>query len=303
MRLHALLALYLAVPTVAAEPPRRAVILYTASVQGELEDCGCKDARGGLARRHAYVTEVRQTSEAPVFLVDVGDSLRRVPPGQELARADALRRDRFLVAMQARLGLDARALGPLDLALGRVRLERLFSAPETLAANLTPEGGGERPGRPLEAFRLVSRGGVRLGLVGVAPDDLLPARTPGFRASPAAVAVRAAATAARAAGAEVVVLLSTLGLSRDHRLVVEEPGVDLVLGGRSRDLLRRPIRRAGIPIVQAGVRGRAVGRVDLAWGDRPLSVRHRVVDLTPDMPEDLAAREAVRTFLLEPGAP
>jgi 2',3'-cyclic-nucleotide 2'-phosphodiesterase (5'-nucleotidase family) len=303
MRVSALLALLLPVAAEAADAPRRAVILYTASVQGELEDCGCKDARGGLARRHAYVAEVRRRSEAPVFLVDVGDSLRRVPPGQVLGRADALRRDRFLVAMQARLGLDARALGPLDLALGRARLEQLFSAPETLAANLAPEGGEESPGRPLEAFRLVSRGGVRLGLVGVAPDDLPPAQTPGFRASPARAAVRDAAAAARGAGAEVVVLLSTLGLSGDLRLAEEGPGVELILGGRSRDLLRRPIRRAGIPIMQAGVRGRAVGRVDLVWGDRSLTVQHQVVDLTPDMHEDLAAREAVRTFLVEPGAP
>lgn len=279
---------------------RRAVILYTASLQGELTDCGCRDARGGLARRHAYVGRVREESPAPVFLVDVGDSLRRVPPSDPLRREDAVRRDRFLAAMEERLGLDARALGPLDLALGRIRLAELFSAPAPLAANLHPVGEGERSS-PSPGFRVISRQGVTLGLVGVAPDDLPAAATPGFRTTPALEAVRRASAAARAGGAEVVVLLSTLGLNRDYRLVDEDLGVDLILGGRSRDLLRRPLVRSGVPIMQAGIRGKAVGRVDLTWGARPLSVRHQVVDLDRELPEDPVVRRAVQGYFAELG--
>lgn len=282
--------------------PRRAVILYTASLQGELDDCGCKDARGGLARRHAYVARVRRESAAPVFLVDVGDSLRRVRPGDRLARDGARRRDAFLAAMDARLGLDARALGPLDLVLGRARLEELFSGGAPLACNLIRVGEGGDLG-PVEGFRLVVREGVRLGLVGVAADDLALEATPGYRLRASVEAIREAAAAVREAGAEVVVLLSTLGLNRDYRIVEEGLGVDLILGGRSRDLLRRPLVRGGVPIMQAGVRGQAVGRVDLSWGDRPLAIRHQVVDLTQDMPEAPAARAAVRDFLAGTVAP
>lgn len=293
-RLAALVAGLGALPgaLAAAEPARRAVILYTASLEGELEDCGCRDAKGGAARRHAYVARTRAAAEAPVFLVDVGDSLRRVQPGEALQREDAARRDGFLVSLQARLGVDARALGPLDLALGRMRLDELRLLETALACNLEAAAGA-----PIPASRLVERGGVRLGFVGASPDDLPEGEAPGFRSRPAGPAIRHAAEVLRARGAEVVVLLSALGLTRDFRVVTADLGVDLVLGGRSRDTLRRPLVRDGVPLMQAGARGQAIGRVDLTWGDRPLEVRHQVVDLTADMPEDPAVRQAVRRYL------
>jgi 5'-nucleotidase / UDP-sugar diphosphatase len=65
--------------------------------------------------------------------------------------------------------------------------------------------------------------------------------------------------------AEMLVVLSHLGLSRDRELARRVPRIDVILGGHSHDTLATPERVGGVPIVHAGPYGAFVSRSEFAY--------------------------------------
>jgi 2',3'-cyclic-nucleotide 2'-phosphodiesterase (5'-nucleotidase family) len=91
----------------------------------------------------------------------------------------------------------------------------------------------------------------------------------GLTSVPAGGAVREQARAVRAAGAELVVLLSHMGLDpvvaeNDRVLACELAGaVDLIVGAHSHHELPQGLRVGGLLVAQAGSHGAWLGRVDV----------------------------------------
>jgi len=115
-----------------------------------------------------------------------------------------------------------------------------------------------------------SIGGVKVGIFGLTvPDDPMCQNGP-VTLDPdfVAVAVRQAA-ALRATGAEIVVLLSHLGLSYDTAVAEGVEGIDVIVGGHDHTLLEEPVEVRSpsgrrVLIVQAGPHFANVGRLRLA---------------------------------------
>jgi 2',3'-cyclic-nucleotide 2'-phosphodiesterase (5'-nucleotidase family) len=61
--------------------------------------------------------------------------------------------------------------------------------------------------------------------------------------------------------ADLVVVLSHLGLSNDERLAAEAPGIDVILGGHTHHLLEEPVRIGETWLCATGKFGRYVGEV------------------------------------------
>jgi 2',3'-cyclic-nucleotide 2'-phosphodiesterase (5'-nucleotidase family) len=126
--------------------------------------------------------------------------------------------------------------------------------------------------------------GIRVGLVGLSPADWRDIYEGIFRLElpDEAPVVRAEATALREAGAEVVIVLSHVGLSRDRELAAELAGdVDLIVGSHSHHLLPDGEEVDGVTIVQAGEFAEHLGRVELEVGGgsvRIVDVRVEPVD-------------------------
>lgn len=178
------------------------------------------------------------------------------------------------------IGYDAMAVGNHEFDNGPPVLAR-FAATlgcPLLSANID---AGEEPalGGLIRPFTVVERGGVRIGVVGVTTAETPRMSSPGprVRFGDEAGALRAGVEAARAAGAQVVLALTHVGLVADHRLAATVPGLAAVIGGHSHTLLsnsaggaagRYPVPAAGadgiaVPIVQAGAFNRYLGRLDL----------------------------------------
>jgi 5'-nucleotidase len=68
----------------------------------------------------------------------------------------------------------------------------------------------------------------------------------------------------RSQGAHVIIVFSHLGLMDDKRLAESVPGIDLIIGGHSHDLLEEGIEHHGVLIAQAGSYAEALGVVELA---------------------------------------
>lgn len=94
--------------------------------------------------------------------------------------------------------------------------------------------------------------------------------------------------------ADVIIVLSHLGTEMNLQLASEVKGIDLIVGGRSRDVLDPPawIEASGTVIVQAGYLGEWIGVVSLEIDSQGKVVSHQgqVVLLTDEFADDAEMR-------------
>lgn len=261
---------------------------------------------GGFARLASVLERERQAG-ADVWL-DSGDALE----GAEIFERS---RGRVEIELLGALGLSALALGNHELSLSGDELSTLLGAAPfpVLAANLDV-GEGSPLARVLRPSVILSAGGMRLGVVGVAnpgsPPHLKSAGNPWGLApwSDSAAAVQAALDELRPR-VDLVVVVSHLGLDADRELLRGTSGIDLLLGGHQHFVTLDPIwqddcqtpavRRAAacaprsVPVVHSAAYGKLVTRVELTLqpfrtavdGLEVSSVRLRHLPLSAAQPE------------------
>lgn len=257
---------------------RHVVILHTNDLHGSIEPWTGWEGEllgrrmGGMAWLAGAVSRVR-AEEGPqkVLLLDAGDAL-----GDSML-ADLTRGEAVLELMRA-LRYDAVAVGNHEVDFGALRLFEPAApqAPRILAANLRRKADGAHPAAPAA---LIERAGVRIGVIGLAyPNTPLTTaaknvRELSFDADPAR-AVRSALPRLREEGAELVIVLSHLGLGAEKKLAEDAPGIDVIVGGHSHNRVPQALRIGNTLLVQAGAHGSDLGRLDL-WLDGAKVVRHR----------------------------
>lgn len=150
-----------------------------------------------------------------------------------------------------------------DVAYGPAHLQALaaeLSYP-VLAINCFDQATGELSFPP---SRMVCRGGVQVGIIGIAAtivDKTMPAHfSTGIRLTLGREELPGHIRALRAAGAEVIVVLSHLGFPQDVKLAQEVPGIDVLLSGHTHNRLYSPARIGETIIIQSGCHGSFIGR-------------------------------------------
>ena len=223
----------------------------------------------GLARLSARAREIRATASHPVLLLDGGDV------EDTSVRLSALT---FGVAGWRALGaagVDAAVVGNGGLLrYGPDQLpayaKALGSAP--LVCDLEVDGATPDGAAP---STILSAGDLRVGIVGIT-DYYAQYDSFGIRERGRVTAVHKEAEALRAAGADVVVVLSHAGINHDRGLSWSARGlVDLIVGGHTHDLLTEGDRDQGLPIAQAGWNAEHLGRITLEVDEDGV----RVVDM------------------------
>ena len=269
--------------TTATARARRLRVIVTGDLHGSLAPY--VDARGyqsgGLSGTAAAVEQARRECVAPAcvsMLVDAGDLFSGTPESDLTYGREAA--DAF-----AALHYDAIAPGNrefdwgLDTLSARVRASRL----PFLAANIARVDGSALPWLP--ADKIVHRGGLTIGIIGIASQLTPPTTNPDFVAAlrfddPAAT-VDARAVSLRARGAQVVVVLSHTGVRCEGNLYGVATGAPSercegeALGAIAR--LMRPVdvwvgghthQKAAIWLdstffISAGANGRSISVVDV----------------------------------------
>ncbi len=256
-----------------------------------------------LARAATVVERARADTETPVLFFDAGDSEEHSFRLSNLTKGVALHR------LLSAAGCDAAAVG--NAALPRYGPDVLAAQAAVaryplLLANIVRPDGTSIPGTRPAA--LLQAGELRLGVIGVTAE--IPNtydRYFGLRALPLLATIRELATQLRHDGAQVIVLLSHLGLPADREAAAELQGVvDLIVGAHSHDLLPEGLRVGRVAIVQAGEYGQHVGRVELLWDGWQLHAeRMDLVPLGPNIPQspavlgEIAAVEADTTHFMD----
>lgn len=216
---------------------------------------------GGIARLSTMVARIRREMDDRVLLLHAGDILSRGGPltvhyGGEVD-----------LSVMDRIGYDAITPGNGDFYFGLENLVGLESLVrfDFVHANATYR----RTGAPVFPPYVVKEiAGVRVGILGLgAVKEDHPAARPLILADPVRLARQYVPLLRREA--DLVVVLSHLGLKADSSLAVEVPQIDLIVGGHSHSLLKVPLRiprpegRGAVVVTQAGDQGLYLGRIDV----------------------------------------
>jgi 2',3'-cyclic-nucleotide 2'-phosphodiesterase (5'-nucleotidase family) len=273
--------------------------------------------RGGVARIATLVRRIRRDSPHSV-LMNVGDTYH--------GGVEALyTRGNAIVPAVNALSVDIGVPGNWDFAYGAVTTRLRYAAEASwgarlmnwlfwdddvlrpnfpnLAANLTLTLPPTAKGDPLlPGTRVLEVGSVRVGFVGLTSDIVPRMAKPfswGFAFTQGEDAYRElidrSVAALRADGAEIVVVMSELGLHRDRRLAdVVQPGVDVFFSGHTHEATFAPLESAsGAVVVESGNDG-WLGRMDLTLRDGAVVGRRwRLLAVDASVPEDPAVREIV----------
>ena len=220
---------------------------------------------GGLDRMATLVKAIRaERGVNRTLLVDGGDTLHGSYTALQSQGADMVR------VLEA-LGVDT-ITGHWEFTLGDKRVREVFgdkdgrgtAKVDFLAGNVV-DTAFEEP--VFKSWRIYEKGGIRIGVVGQAfpyspianPRWMMSDWSFGIREE----AVRRNVAAARAAGAEIIVLNSHNGFDVDRKLASRVDGIDIILTAHTHDAIPVPERVGSTLLIASGSSGKFLSRLDL----------------------------------------
>jgi sulfur-oxidizing protein SoxB len=252
---------------------------------------------GGMDRMATLVNAIRAERGAErVLLLDGGDALQ----GSYTALAT---RGGDMIAVMRQLGVEA-TTGHWEFTLGAKRVAELFGGVDRAGASAIAFLAGNVRDTDFEdpvfqSTRLFEKGGVLVAVIGQAfpytpianPRWMFPHWSFGIRERDAERSV----AAARAQGAQVVVLLSHNGFDVDAKLAARVEGIDVILSAHTHDALPQPLRVGSTLIVASGSHGKFLSRLDIEVdGGRVRDVAHGLI---PVLADAIAPDPAMRALI------
>ena len=139
---------------------------------------------------------------------------------------------------------------------------------------------------------------MRVGIIGIAAtiiDKTMPKHfSEGLRFTMGNEELPGQISALRAQGAELIVVLSHLGLPQDIKLASEVSGIDVLVSGHTHNRLYEPLRVHGVIVIQSGCHGSFIGRLDLDLEEgRIAAVRHRLICIDETIEPDAEMQQVV----------
>ena len=244
-----------------------------------------------MARRATAIKDIRGQNPN-VLLLDAGNALT----GQSLADGS---KGRVVVEAMNQLGYTAMAIGERELCLGLAEFRKRMQEARFpfVSANVVIKATGKLLAEP---YAIVEVGGIKVGILGLTNANAVQIPLANMSTGLAwpsfadEVIVTDPLVAAEqyvpeiAAKADLVIVLSHLGIDLDQTLVAEVPGIAVVVGGYSRTILSTPLAQRGALIVQAGYDGEYLGKLVLEIGESGSIAKHagEIIALGPKFLDD-----------------
>ena len=255
--------------TVCAGAPSQTVELQILSVNDFHGALSAGGKNPGAAQLAQYIAELRSRNPDGTLLVSAGDMFQGSPDSNLLY-------GRTVVDIMNHLRFDAMAIGNHEFDWGTDVLRQRISQARFpfVCANIIDK----RTGKPVDflpPFALIERQGIKIAVIGIATPETAVKTNPkwiaGYRfADPAAVLQGIMPDVIRQ-GADIVIALTHLpswmddkGLTGEGAALAEQvPGLTAVITGHSHQEVRGLVN--GVPVIQAGYNGRAMGVIELAY--------------------------------------
>ena len=220
---------------------------------------------GGAAHFAALINEERAKDPEGTLLLSAGDMFQGNAMSNRFYGAPMLE-------VMNLLRFDAMTIGNHEFDWGQKKLDEIHSRAQFpfLCANITDAQGqtvvGSKP------YIVLERKGIRIAIIGLSPPDIRkltkPTNVLSLKTVDPAKAVKKILKELRPQKADLVLVLSHLGLEADKRLAKKVEGIDLIVGGHSHSVVRQPIRENDTLITQAGYFGVFLGRLNLRLDPR-----------------------------------
>ncbi|WP_172252320.1 bifunctional metallophosphatase/5'-nucleotidase [Saccharibacillus deserti] len=256
------------------------ILLHTNDLHSHFEQMG----------RIAAFIAAEKAQGKPVCTLDVGDHMDRMAIETEgslgAANVDILNRS----------GYNAVTIGNNEgLTFTPERLGEVYASLKCpVVCGNVRMGDGSLP-EWLHETAVVETGGFKVGILGLTAPFSDFYRLLGVEVSDPFAGLQDRVNEMRGQ-ADIVVLLSHLGLASDERIAAMTEGIDLILGGHTHHLLPEPAVIGGTVVCAAGKFGRHIGRIVIERD--PLSglcsVREAgLVELADTAPSDAAIDHAI----------
>lgn len=146
----------------------------------------------------------------------------------------------------------------------------------------------DEPAELFKPYKFFDRGGAKVAVIGQA-FPYMPIANPGWMFPEYSFGIRdehmqEMVDEVRAAGADVVVVLSHNGFDVDKKMAGVVSGIDVILSGHTHDALPEPVLVGKTHIIASGSNGKFVSRVDLDVRDSQLmGLRHKLIPVFADV--------------------
>lgn len=232
-------------------------IIYTTSVQGEYESCGCpKHPLGGISKRAKYVEELKKR-EKNVIVLDSGDLFfqnNSIPFGSETQwRMKA----ELIANASSVMGIDAIGLGENDLASGVDFLKETItrSKIKLVTTNVKDSASFSIP------FIIIEKNSKKTGVLSVIQPALL--KTEDLQLEEIQKAIDEAMKRIRSR-VDLVILLSHLTPAEEEKLLKTRSDIDIIISSHY-GFAQKPVQINNSIIATAGSRGKYIGVIRISF--------------------------------------
>ncbi|CUH86235.1 Trifunctional nucleotide phosphoesterase protein YfkN precursor [Phaeobacter sp. CECT 5382] len=258
-------------------------ILHTNDFHSRFEpiskyDSGCREGDnaegkcfGGSARLVTALADARRRSNNSI-LVDGGDQFQG-------SLFYTYYKGKVAAEMMNKMGYDGMTVGNHEFDDGPEVLRGFMDAVEFPVLMSNADVSAEpHLADVLQKSTVIERGGEKIGLIGLTPEDTHDLASPGknISFSDPVAAVQGEVDRLTALGVNKIVVLSHSGYRVDQEVAAQTRGVDVIVGGHSNTYLSNQSEKAagpyptmvnGVAIVQAYAYGKFLGELNVTFDD------------------------------------
>jgi S-sulfosulfanyl-L-cysteine sulfohydrolase len=240
---------------------------------------------GGMDRMATLIKAIRAERGADrTLLLDGGDSLQGSFTALQSRGGD-------MIQVMEALGVAA-TTGHWEFTLGDKRISELFGTRDATGTSNIPFLAGNIRDHEMDepvfpSVKMFERGGVKIAVIGQAfpftpisnPRWMMSSWVFGLREQE----IRRNVTAARAQGAELIVLLSHNGFDVDRKLASRVDGIDIILTSHTHDALPETVRVGSTILVASGSATKFLSRLDVEVRDgRMVNFNYALIPVLAD---------------------
>lgn len=256
---------------------------------------------GGFARIAALLKRIRNENENVLFL-DAGDLLAGSENRYQVDYSLPLFGYRGLLEFELmnQLELDAMVLGNHEFDFGVRWLERLFEEAkfEILSANSfhrpLPDVEGRNGEAIVNPYAFFVFNGVKVAVIGLTTYIYIKSSQV-LVEFPFDAEILSKELPHLKENADLIVVLSHLGIENDRKLAREVDGIDIIVGGHSHTETPEPVREGKTLIVQAGKYGKKLGKMEIVMEDGEIvSYDYRLIPVDGKIEPDKKVQQLIR---------